>query len=207
MKTWMKYERYLMEGEWHVHTSHTDGENCVDDYCRKALALGIPLIAFTEHVRRTLTYNFQDLLEEVEIARKKYGKLIILTGCEAKVLENGDLDVSIDVAEKCDVVLMAFHSFPNNKAKYINALRRALTDPGVDIWAHPGLQPLQNNFQLTDKEITNVLESASHNDVLIEINRKYRMPPARWVKIGRERGAIFVRGSDIHSVKEMRRKA
>jgi putative hydrolase len=212
MKKWMNYEEHLMTGEWHVHTNFTDGKNTVHEYCKKANELGLPLIAFTEHVRKRLTYNFDDFTNEIENARKEYDNMIILTGCEAKVLDEGHLDVSENVLEKCNIVLMAFHSFPNNKNKYITALQNALCNPRVDIWAHPnllpiGIHPTQNGFTLSDEELSTILQTARKNKVLLEINRKYRLPPERLMRIAKEQGVKFVRGSDVHSVSDMRQKA
>jgi DNA polymerase (family 10)/putative hydrolase len=85
MKTWKKYVDYLLEGEWHIHTNYTDGKNTVFEYCEKAVEIGIPLLAFTEHVRKELTYDFNQFLNEIEEAREEFD-LIILSGCEAKVL-------------------------------------------------------------------------------------------------------------------------
>jgi DNA polymerase (family 10)/putative hydrolase len=209
MKRWMKYEDYLMRGEWHIHTNYTDGKNSVREYCKKAAKLGLHLIAFTEHVRRDLTYNFDDFAKEIENARKEYRDLIILTGCEAKVLEEGRLDVSEKVIEECDVVLMAFHSFPNSKRKYVTALREALCDPRVDVWAHPGLSPInahanQNHLKLSDEEFIKALDIAKRNDVLIEINRKYKLPPRRLMNTAEKHGVKFVRGSDVHRVRDLK---
>lgn len=209
MKTWMNYEEYLMSGEWHIHTDFTDGKNSVQEYCKKAAKLGLPLLAFTEHVRRQLTYNFHDFTKEIEIAKEEYDDLIILAGCEAKVLDDGHLDVSEAVIEECDIVLMAFHSFPNSKQKYIGALEKALCNPRVDIWAHPGPSPvsihaIRNDFAMSDEEISSILSLAKKKNVLIEINRKYRLPPKRLKRIAEDQGVKFVRGSDVHRVSDLR---
>jgi len=203
-KNWMKYRKHLMSGQWHVHTNYTDGENSVDEYCRKAVTLGIPLVVFSEHVRKELTYDYQDLVGEIKTARKKYPELIILTGCEAKVLEDGSLDVSEVVLKYCEIVLMAFHSFPNNKSEYIKALKIALSNPKVDVWAHPGLFLRNNNFSFTEKEIEMVFDLARQKNVLIEINRKYNLPPQSWVKVGEKKGVNFVKGGDIHRIDEFK---
>jgi DNA polymerase (family 10)/putative hydrolase len=209
MKKWKNYEEYLMSGEWHIHTNYTDGKNSVRQYCKRAAKLGLPLVAFTEHVRRDLTYDFDNFIKEVESAREEYSDLIILTGCEAKVLEGGRLDVSQNVTEKCDIVLMAFHSFLNSKRKYTTALKKALCNPRVDIWAHPSLSPnstrrSQSNLTLSDEEFIAAMDLAKKNDVLLEINRKYKVPPQRLVKTAEKRGVKFVRGSDVHNLRELR---
>ncbi len=203
-KNWMRYENYLMSGEWHVHTNYVDGANTVDDYCKRAVELKIPLIAFTEHVRRVLTYNYRDLVEDVMRARENYPDLIILTGCEAKVLEDGSLDVSDEVLKQSEIVLMAFHSLPGSKDKYIEALTTALSNLRVDIWAHPGLFLRNKNLSLSEEEAEEILEKARKEDVLIEFNGKYGLPLEEWVEIGKKKGVKFVRGSDVHKVGDLK---
>lgn len=205
-KNWMKYKPYLLSGEWHIHTNYTDGSNSVNEYCKEALKLGIPLIVFSDHVRRKLDYDFHALLSEIELAQKKYPELIILSGCEAKVLENGKLDVSDEILRRCEIVLMAFHSFPARAHHYYNAVKIALTNPMVDIWAHPGLFLIRNNLELEGHQIEEILEIAYINDVLIELNSKYNVPLKEW------RGILtgklkFVKGNDIHSLKDLQRQS
>jgi len=187
-----------------VHTNYVDGANSVDEYCKRAVKLRIPLIAFTEHVRKKLTYRYRDLVEEILTARENYPELIILTGCEAKVLEDGSLDVSADILRESEIVLMAFHSFPADKEKYVEALKKALSNPRVDIWAHPGLFLRTKNICLSDEEVGEIFSIASQKNVLIELNEKYCLPPRGWEEIGKKRGVKFVRGSDVHKVEELK---
>lgn len=203
-KNWVKYKSYLLTGEWHIHTNYTDGHNSVDDYCRQALKLGIPLVVFSEHVRQRIDYDFNALLGEIELARSRYPELAILSGCEAKVLENGKLDVSDEILEQCEIVLMAFHSFPIDAGKYYDALRIALASPKVDIWAHPGLFLIKNDLTLSNSQIEEVANIARRNSVLIELNARYDMPPKEW--LDKLKGRVgFVRGSDIHSLSDFKK--
>lgn len=203
-KNWMKYEPYLLSGEWHIHTNYTDGTNSVNEYCKEALKRGIPLLVFSEHVRRTLDYDFYALLEEVELARRKYPELIILSGCEAKVLETGELDASDEILEQCEIVLMAFHSFSANMNRYYDAVRIALANPRVDIWAHPGLFLVESNLTLEGSQLEEMFSIASENNVLIELNAKYNLPPKEWLDIMKYK-AKFVRGNDIHNLRDFER--
>ena len=187
-----------------MHTNYVDGANSVDEYCKRAVKLRIPLIVFTEHVRKKLTYRYHDLVEEILTARENYPELIILTGCEAKVLEDGSLDVSADILRESEIVLMAFHSFPADKEKYVEALKKALSNPRVDIWAHPGLFLRTKNICLSDEEVGEIFSIASQKKVLIELNKKYCLPPKGWEVIGKKRGVKFVRGSDVHKVEELK---
>ena len=105
------YEQYFKTGLWHVHTNYTDGKNSVDEICQYAIKEKYNLIAFTEHVRLNLNYDFEKYLNDIEIARKKYTDLIILNGVEAKILEDGSIDCSKDILNKVDIVLLAEHGF------------------------------------------------------------------------------------------------
>ena len=72
--------------------------------------MNVPLLAFTEHVRKNLDYDFNDLLDDIEKAREEFD-LIILSGVEAKVLADGDLDVEDWILKEVDYSIFAFHSF------------------------------------------------------------------------------------------------
>ncbi|ACL16199.1 PHP domain-containing protein [Methanosphaerula palustris] len=202
MKAWRKYSPYLLSGEWHIHTSYTDGHNSVDEYCRRAGELGIPLVAFTEHVRRDLNYDFHAFLDAVDRARDEYD-LIILSGCEAKVLPGGTLDVDHDLLIQVDYPIFAFHSFPKDFDLYLDALYAVLSNPYVNAWAHPGLFLRKTGFQMPEDELDTIFQKLKDNDVLMELNKKYTLPPAEWINSGKNYPLNFVRGSDCHRVEEI----
>ena len=203
-KGWTKYSEYLLSGEWHVHTNYTDGQNTINEYCQRASALEIPLIVFGEHVRRELDYDFHAMSKEIDLARSKYPGLVILQGCEVKVLETGELDVSEEISSLCEIVLMAFHSFPKDIRRYYEALRIALANPKVDIWAHPGLFLKRNDFTLAVHQLEEIFEIAHQNNVLIEVNAKYNLPPKEWIDLSEDK-VKFVRGSDVHDLRDLKR--
>ena len=188
-----------------MHTSFTDGKNTVFEICREAAMLNTPLIAFTEHVRRELTYDFNRYLEEIEKARNSFPEIIILSGIEAKVLPGGELDVEPEIIKLVDYKLFAFHSFPPDKQLYIYSLEKVVSKYPVDGWAHPGLFLHRNNIVLSPEEIESILKVLKNIDILIEINSKYRMPPKEWIKKAVKLGLNFVNGNDIHSVNDLRK--
>ncbi|MFH1836254.1 MAG: PHP domain-containing protein [Methanobacteriota archaeon] len=203
-KKWTVYEAYLKTGDWHVHTNFTDGENTISELCESAEELGIKLIAFTEHVRRNLDYNFNELLSEVDSARKKFN-LKILVGCEAKVLDlDGNIDAPRKIIEKCDVVLSGFHSFPEvSKKDYLKTLENLLKNPSVDVWAHPTLYSQRHGIKLTKNEMESIINSCIENQVLIEENIKYNLPKPEFLALTKKLGAKTVVGSDAHKVSEL----
>jgi len=200
---WEQYKQFLMTGQWHIHTGFTDGHNTVMEYAQRACELGIPLIAFTEHVRKNLTYDFSKLLEHIDCARKTFPELIILSGCEAKVLPDGSLDCPPWVSEQVDFSFFAFHSFPADVEKYFNALYEVIQSGQVDAWSHPGLFFKNNpSLFLSDEQLKAIFEVVEKNNILIEINKKYNLPLHNWWEIIESTISkeLFVRGSDIHDV-------
>ncbi|MHA1754626.1 MAG: PHP domain-containing protein [Candidatus Odinarchaeia archaeon] len=206
MKKWEKYKKYLLTGEWHIHTNYTDGENTIFEICEYAKKLKIPLIAFTEHIRKKPTYNFEEYVQKIDEARIKYPELIILNGVEAKVLPGGKLDVKSEILSKVDLCMFAFHSFPINLEEYYSSLKTIIKNPNVDIWGHPGLFLKKNNLTLRTAQLEEIFELMSKNKVLLELNNKYSLPKTEWLKKALEKGVIVVRGGDIHKLSDFNRK-
>jgi DNA polymerase (family 10)/putative hydrolase len=202
MKTWKKYEYLLLKGEWHIHTSYTDGKNSVDEYCKKAEKLGIPLLAFTEHVRKNLDYNFSSLLSEIDEAKDNYD-LIILSGCETKVLPDGSLDVENDILKQVDYPIFAFHSFPNDLEIYLHSLHEVLKNEYINTWAHPCTFLEKMNFELSDSQLETIFYIMQKKDILLEINRKYSLPSKRWINLALNLNVNFVCGSDVHNLESL----
>lgn len=203
MKVWREHVSLLHTGEWHVHTAYTDGSGSVLEYCRRAQALGIPLIAFTEHVRRNLTYDFNSFLSDIESAREEFD-LAILSGLEAKVLPGGDLDVEEEIIKQVDYPIFAFHSFPPDQALFLASLKRALKDNRASAWAHPGHFLRKNGMNLLEEDLLEALRIMRENEILLEINARYELPPGRWIKLAAANGVHTVRGSDCHGVEQLK---
>lgn len=206
MKRWHKYEQCLLKGDWHVHTNYTDGKNTIFEYCKQAEKNGLELIAFTEHVRKDLTYNFEDFISNIYSAKDMFD-LVVIGGCEAKVLDlEGKLDVSEDVLKNCEVVLGTFHSFSySGKEYYLTALCNMLKNPDVDIWAHPMHYAMRNNLTLTELELRCISTLSLKYDVLIEKNMKYGIDK-KFLKIASAAGCKYVYGGDAHEIHELSHK-
>ncbi|UCD07310.1 MAG: hypothetical protein JSW41_05825 [Candidatus Aenigmatarchaeota archaeon] len=117
---------------------------------------------------------------------------------------NGDIDVSEDILKLCDVVIISFHGFPPVKEEQINALKKMLKNPEVDIWGHPAT--MLRNCELNRKEMEDIINLCIRNKVLIENNLcpKYETPPD-FLKLAGKLGAKTVIGSDAHSVWGLRK--
>lgn len=203
MKIWEKHKKYLLKGEWHIHTNYTDGKNSVSEYCEKANELEIPLIAFTEHIRTNFDYNFSKLLDDIEKARKEFPEIIILSGCEARVLPDGGLDISKENLKKVDYPIFAFHLFPADLDLYLKQFRKIVKNRFVNTWAHPGLFLKKHKLKIDEKDLLDILKLLKEKNVLLEINRKYDLPPKYWDNLIEKTKICKVRGSDIHNASEI----
>lgn len=134
-RAWQRYAEYAQTGEWHCHSSFTDGKNSVAEMCERAVVLGIPLIAFTEHVRAHLDYSFQDFLMHVRDAQDRHrDTLIVLSGCEIKILPGGELDCPAWIPDYVDHVVASVHG---DLKPWAPSVMKALQDPRVCAWGHP----------------------------------------------------------------------
>jgi DNA polymerase (family 10)/putative hydrolase len=195
-----------LSGDWHVHSNFTDGRSTVWECCEAARAQGLQLIVITEHVRRELTYDFGAFVEAVDAARRDFPELTILRGCEAKVLdEDGELDVSDDVVAHCDVVLGAFHGFPHSSC-YVTAVLNMLSNPRVDVWAHPTLHCRKRGLVLSPIQTRQLIEQCRHHGVLLELNGRYRLPASGFLAAAERAGLQCVWGSDAHHASEVGRR-
>jgi len=201
MKTWEKYKKYLLTGEWHIHTNYTDGKNSVFEICETAEKLKIPLVAFTEHVRKKLEYDFDSFLRDIEEAKEKYSNIIILSGCEAKVLSNGSLNVDKEILQKVDYPTFAFHSLPYEDAESCKEiLKKIIKNKHINTWVHPAT--FLNKIHLKKEEIEEIFMLLKKYKVLFELNRKYKLSN-KYVSFLKKYSSLLVRGNDIHSISDM----
>jgi putative hydrolase len=202
LKTWKAHLPHLRSGDWHVHTSFTDGKDTVDAYCERAATLGIPLIAFTEHVRCVLGYDFEEFIQQIKSARERYD-LVILSGCEAKVLPDGELDVPDKVLSAVDCPIFAIHGTVRDKQDLVHRIMKAIEHPAVNIWAHPGAGTAGTPLELGEEDVGAILRKMRRDDVALETNDRYGVPPPEWVHMAQELGVAMVRGSDSHSLSDL----
>jgi len=206
MKNWERYRACLETGDFHVHTSYTDGSNTVMEMCEQAVRNGLKLICFSEHVRMEISYDYDDFLNDIIEARQLFPGLKILAGCETKILDrSGSLDVSREILGKAEIIIASFHDFPQGpREDFIQALLGALRHPRVDIWGHP--QTFLRNVSLTPPELQVIIKECKKRRVLIEdsLVETYRTPPG-FLDMCKKLGTTMVTNSDAHYAEDLKR--
>lgn len=191
---------------FHLHTDYTDGKCTVDGYCKWAVEHAFEALIFTEHIRKTPSYDFNMFLADIEQARVSYPGLDIWAGVEAKVLPGGGLDLSPDIASQVPVICFACHSFPQERKLYQKSLENLFSSPDwrdkIRVWVHPGrflkrAGLLPGSFSILD----NLIATALRTGVLVEVtSRDNLLSDALMTSIPVQ---LLIKGCDAHSLEDL----
>lgn len=203
-------KKYRDSSDWHIHTDLVDGKSSLTSNIEEAIKNKLKLIAITEHIRKNPSYDFDLYIKNLKFKKMLYSKEIkILSGVESKVINiDGELDLTEAMANKCDVVLGAFHTWYNDDANvndYLLTLKNFLNNPIVDIWAHP-LAFLNNyNLSISEEQLDKIIFLIKKSEVIVEFNFKHNKNKLGYYFLNKiqEYNIPYVYGSDSHHYKEL----
>ncbi len=93
--------------DFHVHTVWTDGQNSSLEMYQEAVRVGLEVMLFSEHARKSSDW-FGQFAEEIR-ALPKLG-CAALIGVEVKALDfEGNIDCSEEILEECQLVMGSVH--------------------------------------------------------------------------------------------------
>jgi len=136
-------ERRDLLGDFHMHTTSSDGDDTLEAMIAAAAALGYAYHAISDHSKgRVRRYGVspQDLIEQRALAQKLGERYKIRTLCssEVDVLPDGSLDFPDDVLASLDIVIASVHTATRQSREEMTArLIRACENPYVTIVGHP----------------------------------------------------------------------
>ena len=73
----------------------------------------------------------------------------------------------------------------------------------INTWAHPGLFLEKYRFRLPENDLIEIFKLMRKYDVLLEINRKYNLPPRTWFQLAEQYDVQKVVGNDVHSIEDL----
>lgn len=208
----------------HLHTTFTDGRSTVLEMLRAAQCEGLRTVAFTEHVRRGITW-FDAFREQVRCDRAAFPLLQVLVGIEAKALDcQGGLDADADLIARADLVLGAFHNYPDRQGGFqpasalsaeeaagleFEASSALIDHPEVDVLAHPGALTRKFFGDFPEAYTRRLVEKAARRGKAVELNGEYNTPSQLGSLISwcREADAWVTLGSNAHHASEVGRIA
>lgn len=192
---------------FHFHTTYTDGTSNIKEYFDFAFRHNIYTIIFTEHVRKRMSYNFNEFLEEVKKTETLYPDIKTIVGVETKIMPGGALDISAEILDKIQLICFACHSFPVEAELYYESFKKLFFENKwedyIRIWVHPGRFLKKNNlFKECKKNFIDLLQLAKKRDIFIENNLKEQLPPFNIISFFDNQNRIV--GFDVHSIEEIK---
>lgn len=152
----------------HTHTiSSGHAYSTVQENAKEALVNGIKMINVSDHgpamKGAPFLYHFGNLRVIPDLL---YGVRII-RGVELNIINyNGEVDLPQSYLERLELCLASYHDIclqPSTVEDHTNAAIKILSNPFIDIFAHPG----NPQFQI---DIEKVVKAARDNNKLIELN-------------------------------------
>ena len=200
-----------IQGDLHMHSTWSDGKASVEEMARACQARGYRYLAISDHspalamVGGITPERAVDQWEEIARVQEGLDGITIFKSLEVDILRDGSLDMTDEVLETLDLVLVSVHSLMEmDRVSMTDRVITAIQHPQVDILAHPTgrLLARREPFQL---EMEEVLQAARDLDVAVEINANPSRLDLNDVHAHRakELGVKVCINTDAHSVQRL----
>ena len=205
-------------GDYHTHTTLSDGHSLLEDNFKSAVNKGILQLAITDHSFSHMAHGitrekFEEQKKEINELKSKYSNIQILHGVESNLMSlEGDIDVRQNERENFDILVVGYHytykplSFKNffnfwlpsvlhittkkRVQKNTMAYINAMQKNDIDILAH-----LNYGIKVDPVQIAKV---AKEKEVYIELNAKHLGFSDKQLLEMVETGVKFIIDSDAH---------
>ena len=201
----------VFEGHYlfHLHTPLTDGRITIREYFEYASRNNVECLIFLEHIRQQPSYSVDDFIAQVRTIESEF-RISAKIGFEAKLLQDGSLDISPEHLEQAEVIGIAEHGFPNDfgllRTSLLSAIGyyRSLLNSKEIVWVHPGLWFKKNNPVLLDgREYIEMLLHAESQGVKIERNLRYNLAATGALENLNPSNVVI--GADAHRMDDLKK--
>ncbi len=198
-------------GDLHAHTSWSDGAATVEEMARGAQQRGLRYIAITDHFLFSETVGgvtpegLRMQLDEIARLNEKLEGVRILSGVEANILPDGNLDAPRDILKRLDLVIGSVHSrFRSGKKEMTARLLRAVDDEMMDVLGHPTGRLIGERSPY-EADWEELFLRAAKTGTALEINANPQRLDLNGGMVRRavEVGARLIVGTDAHAVQHL----
>ncbi len=200
-----------IRGDLHMHSTWSDGRASIAEMARACQARGYEYLAVSDHspalamVQGLTPDKAPEQWAEIDRVQEGLDGITIFKSLEVDILRDGSLDMTDEVLEALDAVIISVHSLMDmDRATMTDRVIRAMQHPSVDIVGHPTGRLLgrREPFEL---DVEAVLQAASELDVAVEINANPNRLDLNDVHARRakELGVKVVISTDAHSVQRL----
>jgi len=165
-----------IKGDFHTHTSASDGDCEISELAQAAKDLGYKYICITDHSHSSAIANGlspRRLTQQIMQIRKLNEKLkgiTILAGTEVDILANSSLDFDNKLLADLDFVIASIHSgLAGSREKVTSRTLKAMDNPYINCIAHPTGR-LIGQREAMDIDITAVIKHAAQTHTALEVN-------------------------------------
>ncbi len=200
-----------IRGDLHMHSTWSDGKASIEEMARACQARGYEYLAISDHspalamVQGLTPDKAPEQWAEIDRVQEGLDGITIFKSLDVDILRDGSLDMTDEVLEVLDVVIVSVHSLMDmDKVTMTDRVIRAMQHPSVDIVGHPTGRLLgrREPFEL---DMEAVLQAGSELDVAVEINANPNRLDLNDVHARRakELGVKVVISTDAHSVQRL----
>jgi DNA polymerase (family 10) len=200
-----------IRGDLHMHSTWSDGKASVEEMAQACKARGYRYMAMSDHspalamVGGITPERAADQWEEIARVQEGLDGITIFNSLEVDILRDGSLDMTDEVLEALDLVVVSVHSLMDmDRVQMTDRVLKAIQHPQVDILAHPTgrLLARREPFQI---EMEEVLQAARDLDIAVEINASPHRLDLNDVHAHRakELGVKVCINTDAHSVQRL----
>jgi putative hydrolase len=198
-----------LRGDCHSHSDWSDGGSPIREMAETARDLGREYLVLTDHsARLTVAHglNEERLREQLDVLAELNEELApfrVLTGMEVDILEDGSLDLELDLLGELDVVVASVHSkLRMESPQMTERMLAAVESPHTDILGHctgrliTGRGRPQSSF-----DAAAVFSACARTATAVEINSRPERqdPPEDLLRHAVGLGCSFAIDTDAHA--------
>ncbi len=197
-----------IKGDFHAHTSASDGNCGISELAEAAKVLGYKFICITDHSKSSAIANglsakrLAQQIKEIHKLNDKIKGITIFAGSEVDILADGSQDFDNKLLAELDFVIASIHSgMGSPREKVTSRTLKAMDNPYVNCIAHPTGR-LIGEREAMDVDISAVIKHAAQTHTALEINANpYRLDLKDvHCKMAIEAGVKLAIGTDAHNV-------
>jgi DNA polymerase (family 10) len=197
-----------IRGVIHVHSTHSDGLNTLEELAGTAQNLGYEYLVISDHSKSAIYANglteerIIKQFEEIDTLNKSLKNFKIFKSIECDILMDGNLDYSDDILQLFDLVIISIHSrFQMTESQATERMLKAMENPYVTIIGHPTGRLLlaREGYPI---DMNTIIDAAAARQISVELNANPHRLDIDWrlLKHAKEKGVKISINPDAHRI-------
>ena len=204
-------EAHDVNGDFHIHTTWSDGSDRLEEVARAGAARGYRYLAICDHSHSLKVAHgmsvarLRQQMAEIRALNARAKNFRLLMGAEVDILADGSMDYPDEVLADLNFVIGSIHSgFTQSEATLTRRIVTAMRNPYVTLIAHPTGR-LMGQREPYPVDLEAVFKAAKETDTALEINAY----PKRLdlcdtaARRARDVGVMLAISTDTHSLDQL----